>query len=289
MFTKRKGLAGTEPYGKLEKGSTRLISLVTIVTLLGLWWLSTSLEWVRPLFLPSPEAVIGKFVLISCIDTAWASLLGFETIPECKGFANHTLLEHTGESLQRVFLAFFLAVITGIPVGLMMGVSRYARGTFDPIIEFYRPIPPLAYLPLTVIWLGIGEDGKVLLIYLACFAPLAISARAGVRSCSIEQIHAAYSMGANRQQLLWNVVFKAALPEIMTGMRIAIAFGWTTLVAAELVAAKAGLGVVLLNAQRFLATDIVFMGVVVIGLIALLFDAIMRKLDTILIPWKGQL
>ena len=125
--------------------------------------------------------------------------------------------------------------------------------------------------------------------YLACFAPLAISARAGVRSSSIEQIHAAYSMGASRTQVLWHVVLKAALPEILTGMRIAIAFGWTTLVAAEMVAAKAGLGVMVLNAARFLATDIVFLGIVVIGLIAFFFDVLMRQLERMLVPWKGKI
>jgi taurine transport system permease protein len=178
--------------------------------------------------------------------------------------------------------------VTAIPIGIAMGMNRIARGVFDPPIEFYRPIPPLAYLPLTIIWFGIGDFSKIFLIYLACFAPLAISARAGVRSSSIEQIHAAYSMGASKNQVLWHVVLKAALPEILTGMRISIAFGWTTLVAAEMVAAKAGLGVMVLNAARFLATDIVFLGIVVIGLIAFFFDALMRQVERMLVPWKGK-
>ena len=131
----------------------------------------------------------------------------------------------------------------------------------------------------------IGDD----LIYLACFAPLAINARAGVKSVSIEQIHAAYSMGASRNQIIWQVVVKAALPEILTGMRVSIAFGWTTLVAAEMVAAKAGLGVMVLNAARFLATDIVFLGIVVIGLLAFLFDLLMRRIERLLVPWKGKM
>jgi len=198
------------------------------------------------------------------------------------------LHQHILASLYRVFSSFFLAVVTAIPIGIAMGVNRIARGVFDPPIEFYRPIPPLAYLPLTIIWFGIGDFSKVFLIYLACFAPLAISARAGVRSCSVEQIHAAYSMGASKNQVLWHVVLKAALPEILTGMRIAIAFGWTTLVAAEMVAAKAGLGVMVLNAARFLATDIVFLGIVVIGIIAFLFDALMRLMERFLVPWKGK-
>jgi taurine transport system permease protein len=112
----------------------------------------------------------------------------------------------------RVFAAFLLACVTAIPVGIAMGVSRIARGIFDPPIEFYRPLPPLAYLPLIVIWFGIEETAKIVLIYLACFAPLAMAARAGVRSVTIEQINAAYSMGVE-VAVIWHVVIPAALPE----------------------------------------------------------------------------
>jgi taurine transport system permease protein len=284
----------TDPYGAPGTGKSTLISVVTIVAILSGWWLVTHLGLVRPLFLPSPELVIAKFNKIACTGHYFDRFLVFignrpEVTVECEGFSEHTLLQHTLWSLYRVFTSFFLAVITAVPIGIAMGMNRLARGVFDPPIEFYRPIPPLAYLPLTIIWFGIGDFGKIFLIYLACFAPLAINARAGVRSVSIEQIHAAYSLGATRQQVIWQVVIKAALPEILTGVRVAIAFGWTTLVAAEMVAAKAGLGVMVLNAARFLATDIVFLGIVVIGLIAFMFDLLMRKLEKLLVPWKGKM
>jgi taurine transport system permease protein len=169
-----------------------------------------------------------------------------------------------------------------------MGVNRHLRGVFDPPIEFYRPIPPLAYLPLTIIWFGIGELQKIVLIYLAVFAPMALSARAGVRSVAIEQIHAAFSMGASRRQLIWHVIVPGALPEILTGMRIGIGFGWTTLVAAEMVAATAGLGFMVLSAAEFLVTEVVILGIVIIGVIAYAFDLLMRWLEHALVPWKGQ-
>ena len=282
-----------DPYGAPGSGKSTFISLVTIAVILFAWWLVTELELIRALFLPAPGLVFAKFMKISCLEHYTDSFLVFigsqaEVVAECEGFSEHALHEHILWSLYRVFSSFLLAVVTAIPIGIAMGVNRIARGVFDPPIEFYRPIPPLAYLPLTIIWFGIGDFSKIFLIYLACFAPLAISARAGVRSCSIEQIHAAYSMGATRSQVLWHVVLKAALPEILTGMRISIAFGWTTLVAAEMVAAKAGIGVMVLNAARFLATDIVFLGIVVIGLIAFFFDALMRRLDNFLVPWKGK-
>jgi taurine transport system permease protein len=257
----------------LGEGRTTVISVVTVGLLLMLWWVATHLRWLPPLVLPSPEAVWNAFM---------ASNRG-----ELQG--GTTLLEHFGWSFTRVFGAFFLAVVTAIPVGILMGVSRVARGVFDPPIEFYRPLPPLAYLPLVIIWFGIEETSKVILIYLACFAPLAVSARAGVKSATIEQINASRSMGASFLQVVRHVILPAALPEILTGMRIAIGFGWTTLVAAEMVAATAGLGQMVLNASNFLRTDIVVMGIIVIGIVAYLFDMFMRRLELWLVPWKGKM
>lgn len=261
-----------ESYGQPGQGSSVLISVVTMLALFGLWWLVTWAGWIKPLFLPAPSAVLAQFKDVAT-----------------EGFGGSTLLEHALWSLYRVFSAFLLACVTAIPIGIAMGVSRIFRGIFDPPIEFYRPIPPLAYLPLTIIWFGIGELSKVILIYLAVFAPLALNARAGVRSVSIEQIHAAYSMGASRLQVIRHVILPAALPEILTGMRIGIGFGWTTLVAAEMVAATAGLGYMVLNAAEFLVTDVVVMGIVVIGVLAYLFDLLMRKVERTLVPWKGRM
>ncbi len=292
-----KGSAGEakaiDSYGAPGSGKSGLISIFTIASILSSWWISTSYGWVPPLFLPPPEIVWSKFLRISCVPTylqEFQNYLGLSNLTpdKCVGFNDSTLLQHSFASLQRVFTAFGFAVIVGVPIGISMGMSRVSRGVFDPPIEFYRPIPPLAYLPLTIIWFGIGDVSKIILIFLACFAPLALNARAGVRSVSIEQIHAAYSMGATSRQVVWHVVLKGALPEILTGMRVAIAFGWTTLVAAEMVAAKAGLGVMVLNAARYLATDIVFLGIIVIGLIAYCFDLVMRWVERTLVPWKGK-
>ncbi|MHA6193524.1 ABC transporter permease subunit [Pseudomonas wadenswilerensis] len=260
-----------EQYGAPGNGSSLLLSCITVAAFVALWFAATNLGWVKPLFLPTPQAVWAQVVEVSR-----------------DGFADASLLTHVGWSALRVFSAFALAVLTAIPLGILMGVNRVARGIFDPLVEFYRPLPPLAYLPLVVIWMGIGEGSKVLLIYLAMFAPLALSARAGVRSVAIEQIHAAYSMGASRGQVLRHVIMPAALPEMLTGMRIAIGFGWTTLVAAEMVAATAGLGFMVLSASKFMVTEVVIMGILVIGMLALAFDFGMRALERRLVPWKGR-
>jgi len=261
----------TSSYSTPGEGPSTAISVVTMIGLFGLWWLASHFRWLPPLFLPTPETVFTRL---------YESAMGQLT--------DAPLATHFGWSMFRVFTAFLAACVTAIPVGIAMGVSRIARGIFDPPIEFYRPLPPLAYLPLIVIWFGIDELSKVLLIYLACFAPLAMSARAGVRSVSQEQMHAAYSMGASKWQVIRHVIVPAAMPEILTAMRISIGFGWTTLVAAEMVAATHGLGQMVLNASNFLRTDIVIMGIVVIGAVAYLFDLLMRYVEWLVVPWKGK-
>ncbi len=253
------------------EGSSLLISITTVVVLFALWFIATNAGWVKPLFLPSPQAVLRQFV------------------EYLTGAANDKpLWQHFAASMFRVFSAFALACVTAIPIGIAMGMSRVARGIFDPPIEFYRPLPPLAYLPLIIIWFGIDELPKVLLIFLSCFAPLALAARSGMRSASQEQINAAYSMGASYMQVIRHVILPSAMPDILVGMRIAIGFGWTTLVAAEMVAANVGLGQMVLNASNFLRTDIVIMGIIVIGLLAFAFDMVMRYLEKVLVPWKGK-
>jgi len=212
-----------EIYGVPGSGNTMVLSLVTIGILLFVWWLITALGWVKPLFVPSPQSIVIKFLSV------WK-----------EGFTGSPLWMHSLISTGRVFGAFLLACAIGIPLGLAMGMSPFIRGIFDPPIEFYRPIPPLAYLPLMIIWFGIGETSKVLLIFLSAFAPITLGARSGVRSAGIEQIHAAYSFGATRWQVMRHVILPAAMPEILTAMRIGIGFGWTTLVAAEMVAATRG-------------------------------------------------
>jgi len=247
------------------------ISLTTIGLMAVLWYIATNYGWIKPIFLPSPQATYLQF---------------YEYLT---GIANdRPLWEHFAASMLRVFSAFALGCVTAIPIGIAMGMSRVWKGIFDPPIELLRPLPPLAYLPLIIIWFGIGEVPKVLLIFLSCFAPLAMAARSGMRSASQEQMNAAYSMGASYGQVIRHVVLPAAMPEILVGMRVSIGFGWSTLVAAEMVAANVGLGQMVLNASNFLRTDIVVMGIIVIGSVAYLFDLLMRWVEDKVVPWRGK-
>ncbi|MHC6223392.1 taurine ABC transporter permease TauC [Pseudomonas sp. X10] len=250
---------------------TRWISALTLATLLLAWWLVTAAGWVEPLFLPSPGDILAK---------AWVLLT--------QGYMDASLWQHLGASLGRIGLALGAAILTAIPVGIAIGYNRIARGILDPLIEFYRPIPPLAYLPLIVIWCGIGELSKVLLIYLAIFAPIAIATATGVRTVDPAKLRAAQSLGATKAQLIRHVILPSALPDILTGIRIGLGVGWSTLVAAELIAATSGLGFMVQSAAQFLVTDVVVLGILLIALIAFALEMGLRALQRKLVPWHGQ-
>lgn len=250
---------------------TRWISALTLASLLLAWWLVTAAGWIEPLFLPSPADILAK---------AWTLLT--------RGYMDASLWQHLGASLGRIGLALVAAALTAIPVGLAIGHNRVARGILDPLIEFYRPIPPLAYLPLIVIWCGIGELSKVLLIYLAIFAPIAIATATGVRTVDPAKLRAAQSLGATKAQLIRHVILPSALPDILTGIRIGLGVGWSTLVAAELIAATSGLGFMVQSAAQFLVTDVVVLGILLIALIAFALEMGLRALQRKLVPWHGQ-
>ncbi|GAA0387664.1 putative aliphatic sulfonates transport permease protein SsuC [Pseudomonas extremaustralis] len=251
--------------------STRWISLLTLVALLAIWWAVTATGVIEPLFLPPPSAVLQKAWLLATT-----------------GYMDSTLWQHLAASLSRIGLGLGFAVLTAVPVGIAIGANRVARGILDPLIEFYRPIPPLAYLPLIVIWCGIGELSKVLLIYLAIFAPIAIATATGVRTVDPAKLRAAQSLGASRAQLIRHVILPSALPDILTGVRIGLGVGWSTLVAAELIAATSGLGFMVQSAAQFLVTDVVVLGILVIALIAFAMEMGLRALQRKLVPWHGQ-
>ena len=225
----------------------------------------------EPIWLPSPEAVIQRFFEIAR-----------------NGYQNFTLIEHLGASLWRVFAGFTLGAIVGIPLGYAMGLSSWARGWFDPIVEFMRPVPPLALIPLVIIWFGIWETGKVVLLFLASLWVMTIAARAGVSGVSLTKVQAAYTLGASRWQVLKYVIAPNSLPEIFTGARVAMGVCWGTVVAAELVAAQKGAGMMIIAASKFQLTDIVITGIILIGLIGYGIDILMRLAERLLVPWKGK-
>lgn len=225
----------------------------------------------EPIWLPPPEAVLARLGEIAS-----------------EGYRGSTLWEHLGYSLFRVVLGFFFGAIVGIPLGYAMGLSNWFRGWFDPIVEFMRPVPPLALIPLVIIWAGIGEVGKIILLFLAALWIMAIAARAGVSGVAIAKVHAAYSLGASKFQIMRHVIMPNSLPEIFTGARVAMGVCWGTVVAAELVAAEKGAGMMIMVASKFQLTDIVIMGIILIGVIGFGIDILMRMAEKALVPWKGR-
>lgn len=255
----------------LKEHLTLFVSVGSVVTLVVLWFVVTALQILPELFLPSPSAVWHKFVAVSH-----------------EGFMKATLWEHLAKSMGRVLMALFAAIVIGVPLGLWMGLNQWARAVFDPLIELLRPIPPLAYLPLLVIWFGIGETTKVLLIFLSILAPIVISSTYGVLSHQLNRERAALSLGATRSQVLKYVILPAALPHILTGIRIGLGVGWSTLVASELVAADRGIGFMVQSAAQFMVTDTVILGIIVIAVVAVSFEVYLRWLQKQLAPWYGQ-
>jgi taurine transport system permease protein len=190
--------------------------------------------------------------------------------------------------MYRLLVALLLAAITAIPLGLVCGFSKQVRAALDPIIEFYRPLPPLAYYTLLVIWLGIENPSKIALLYLAAFAPLFLAVVSGVERISLDRINGARSLGASGLKLFVYVILPSTLPEIFTGLRTAIGVSYSTLVAAEMVAAVSGIGWMVLDASKFLRSDIIFVGIIIMGLIAIIIDAIIRWIEKTQLPWIGR-
>jgi taurine transport system permease protein len=254
------------------EGSVQVDFGTVSMTAKGTLNIKPSTGWqMEPIWLPSPEAVFAR---LSEIATS--------------GFRNSTLAEHLGFSLFRVIVGFLLGALVGIPLGYAMGLSDWFRGWFDPIVEFMRPVPPLALIPLVIIWAGIGEVGKIILLFLAALWIMAIAARSGVSGVRISKVHAAYSLGASKWQIMRHVIIPNSLPEIFTGARVAMGVCWGTVVAAELVAAEKGAGMMIMVASKFQSTDIVLMGIILIGIIGFSIDMLMRWAERWLVPWKGK-
>lgn len=251
--------------------SGRFYSILIVCGLIALWVLSSRLGLVKEFYWPTIGSTYDRVVLLVS-----------------EGFRNISLWEHIGISVYRVISGVVYGAIVGIPLGFAMGLSSTARGIFDPIVEFMRPIPPLALIPLIILWFGIDETAKIFLLFLASLFIMTIAARSGVSSVRISKVHAAYSLGASKMQILRHVILPNALPEIFTGLRTSMGVCWGTVVAAELVAADKGIGSMIMIAKNFLQTDTVVIGIIIIGVIGYAIEIFMRFMERWLIPWKGK-
>lgn len=230
-------------------------------------------QLISPLQFPSIDDTWNTFA-----DMAWRG----------EQFKDSTLWGHTFTSLWRVIRGMFFGTLLGVPIGFAMGLSGRARGFFDTPVEVFRPIPPLALLPLFILAFGIGDGTAVRLLIFASIWIMIIAARSGVQAASLSKVRAAYSLGASRRQVLTRVLLPNALPELFTGFRVALGVSWGTLVAAELVGTPDGLGAMIFAARPTFRTDVVVVGIVVIAILGVLMDIALRYLESILIPWRGK-
>ena len=252
--------------GFMAKAFGKLRRLALITVLLCIWeYVSLRvLDATSRTLLPPPTAIF---------TAAWELISSGE------------LFRHARDSLKREMVAFMWASIS-IPIGIAMGWSRIVDEQLDAIMEMLRPIPPLAWIPLSILWFGIGDEQNQFIIFLGIFFPILLNTINGVKGIEPNLIRAARCLGAGEVQILWRIVVKAALPQIVTGIRIGLGVGWMALVAAELVGANSGLGFLINDARTVLRTDYIIVGMASIGVIGLLLDQVIRQLGRRLLPWS---
>ena len=246
------------------------LGILTLLGLVGIWYLVTGpLELIRPLMFPS-------------IPDAW-SALSYMVDP---GYAGETLLQHVLSSLGLVLLGYAAAVLTGVPLGVWMGWNRKADAFINPVFQLIRPIAPIAWIPLTILWLGLGVSAKIFVIWLAAFSPVLINTHTGIRHVSQTLIEAAQVHGASRKQLLWKVALPCAMPLIFTGLRMSLQACWMVLVAAELVGSFMGLGHILIVATRDLDSGIIFVAMVCIAILGVLMSLLLLFIEKRVLRWR---
>jgi NitT/TauT family transport system permease protein len=252
--------------GSLDRRLYLLIAAASFALGLSLWWLVTALGLVDPLFLPGPGAVVRRFF-------SW--------------LLDGDLLRDAGISIFRVTAGFLLSAVMALPLGLFIGAYRPVRAFFEPLLEFARYLPAVAFVPVVLLWVGIGEASKVAVIWIGTFFQMVIMLSEDVARVPLPQIEAARTIGATDREVVLLVLLRSALPSMFDTLRITLGWAWTYLVVAELVAANSGLGYAILKAQRFLQTDRIFVGIIVIGLIGLGCDQILRWIHRRLFPWAS--
>ncbi|KDC80202.1 ABC transporter, permease protein [Bordetella bronchiseptica MBORD635] len=257
--------------GRQPAISPTVFSVASVVGLLAIWTLVTNLGLVGPGYLPSPQAMFAQLV----------------TLVE-QGYGGKPLWDHVGASLFRALVGFAIGVLAGVPFGLFSGYHKAVGAIMSPIMAFIRPIPPIAFIPMAVLYFGLGEMGKVVLIVFTAFNYSFVSAQAGALSVPMSYYRAAESIGMTKLQIFWRVVFPSSIPHIFTGLKVAMALSWAVVVAAELVGAQKGLGFMISDAAQLFQIPVVFIGIALIGLIGLVLNVMLTVAEEKIVHWKGR-
>lgn len=237
------------------------LSLAAVVTV---YWFVATRPGVNPALVPTPVRIGKTFVEL---------------------LASGELLENTAASLQRVLLGFACGAGLAIVLGCLAGWFRFAGYVLNPLIDAIRPVPALAYIPLVIVWVGIGEPSRIIIITLAVFKPCVVNARAGMKEVTRIYVEAAKTLGASSFRVFWTVALPSAVPYLIAGMRTALSTGFLALVAAELIAAPSGLGFMIQNAGQYFRTDIAIVGIIVIGIVGSILDQMAKLVGQYLTSW----
>ena len=263
------------PQRRAASGDKRIPDVVysvgAIVLLLVLWYVGSRSSLIKPGYLPTPEELGSTFVdLVK------------------NGYQGQPLTQHIGISLFRTLTGFALGVVVGVPIGLLAGYSRRAGAMISPIMAFIRPIPPIAFIPMAVLYFGLGEVGKIVLIFFVSFNYVQANAQAGAANFPIAYRRAAETLGLSKAQTFYRIVLPGALPQIFTGLKVALALSWAVVVAAELVGAQSGLGFMISDAALLFRIPVVFIGIALIGAIGLLLNLTLNLIEAKIVHWKGR-
>lgn len=252
------------------------VRVLSLAVLLGIWQLVAVLDIWPDLFVPDPSAVWQRFIESESIHDGQ------------RGLSGSYLHEHLWASLVRIGSGLFWAILVGTALGLLLATSKPFRLIVEPYVNFVRALPPLAYFSLLIIWFGIENTSKIWLLFLAGFPPIALSVLSGVQGIPQQRLDAIRALGAGRLQALRHVVLPSVLPELFTGIRLAIGFSWTTIVAAETVDGIPGIGGLAWSTKKFQQTDTAVLCIIVIGITAILLDQLVKAIERRAVPWRGR-
>ena len=253
--------------GELNPKAYWLLALLGLVVPILVWWWLAASGLMEKVFMPSPPEVLARVL-------AW--------------FKDEGLINDVWISTYRVLAGFTLSAVLAIPLGVMIGTYQPMKAMFEPLTDFIRYMPAVAFIPLVMLWIGIDEGSKVAIIFIGTFFQMVLMIAEDIRRVPINQIEAAYTMGATRGEIVARVIIPSAKPALLDTLRVTMGWAWTYLVVAELVAANSGLGYSILRAQRFMQTDKIFAGIILIGLIGLAIDQCFRWLHRKSFPWLSS-
>ena len=252
---------------KREKLKYLFLSFIGGMVFLFFWQVITSLNLVQPFFLPSPKTVLDAIITL---------------------FTQGSLLVDIGASFFRIIAGFILSIIVALPLGILFGTSKKTEAVIEPLVAFVRYVPPSAFIPLIIVWFGVGEIEKVILIFLGVAPYLTLLIADTVHAMRKELVEAALTLGATKSDLVFKVILPYSMPAIWDSFRIMFGAAWTFVIIAEIVGSSSGLGHLMIESQRFLRTDNIFAGIVVIGLLGILTDYFFKVSSKILFPWTDK-